>query len=124
MNHYFFISAFLGSTSVYYLNTFMKNSVRSASLLTLLSFLILKFLINIEADLILILSAFYGGAFIGMTSHTHVSFLFLLISSIIFTLFFIYLIPFLGGFGGGLGICAFLSVFLMTSFKKVISMKK
>lgn len=124
MNFIYFISAFTGAVSVNLLNKKINNFVRTSSVVTILFYILIQLFGLDEHKELLIISSFYGGSFIGMSSHEEVSSILFLLSSLFFTFLFILLIPYLGGLGGALGICAFLSVFFISAFKKVIFMKR
>lgn len=64
---------------------------------------------------------FFGGTFIGMSGVERMKWILLPISCVIFTLLFVYVVPSMKGLGGGLGLCAFLSVLpLNIPVKKIL----
>lgn len=97
------------------------NSIQSSTITTLIFYTLLlsiNYYHSIEINKLL--TIFFGATFVGMSSPQKISFFELFISSLLFTLLFIFLIPLLSGIGGALGLSAFLSVFKVNSVKKII----
>lgn len=97
------------------------GAIRASAILTLLFYidlLILNYFFLVDIDFFL--SIFFGGSFIGMSCPSKVGYYSLFGGAIIFSVLFIYLLPYLPGMGGALGLSAFLSVFLVLSIKKII----
>lgn len=94
------------------------GAVRASSLLTLIFSLFLFSFLEKEIT-IQIIPLFYGGTFLGMSCHKRYHFLDILISALIFSFLFEYLIPHLGGMGGALGLSAFLSILIISLCKFV-----
>ena len=100
--------ALLGAFLTFYLakhNSF--DGIRASAALSIIAYLIFAQL-SLNAELYSIV--FFGGTFIGMSAPHRFGVYTLASSAIIFSLFFAYLVPILDGFGGALGISAFLSV--------------
>lgn len=83
------------------------DAIRASAALSIIAYLIFAQL-SLNAELYSIV--FFGGTFIGMSAPHRFGVYTLASSAIIFSLFFAYLVPILDGFGGALGISAFLSV--------------
>lgn len=58
-------------------------------------------------------ASFFGSTFVGMTDKSRMGWKRVLIASLVFGLIFYFLIPFVNGFGGGLGAAAFVSCALI-----------
>lgn len=88
------------------------GGIRASSFLTLVFVLLTTILpmpIPLKYQLV-----FLGGSFVGMSDPKRLNKKQLAIASLIFTLLFIYFINFLKGFGGALGLSAFLSCITVT----------
>ena len=108
MDLFITITALLGAYSTYFLahhNRF--NSIRASAATSIIAFAILS-LFPVDVELYSV--AFFGGTFIGMSAPKRFGIFTLAIASILFALLFEYLVPRLHGYGGALGLSAFLSV--------------
>ncbi|WP_404340747.1 hypothetical protein [Pseudoalteromonas mariniglutinosa] len=83
------------------------DAIRASASLSIIAYLLLNFL-HLDAELNSLL--FFGGTFIGMSAAKRFGIFTVLISALLFSLFFKYLVPLLDGYGGALGLSAFLSV--------------
>ncbi|TMP61214.1 hypothetical protein CWB77_09725 [Pseudoalteromonas sp. S1610] len=100
--------ALLGAFLTFYLAKHNRfDGIRASAALSIIAYLIFAQL-SLNAELYSIV--FFGGTFIGMSAPHRFGVYTLASSAIIFSLFFAYLVPILDGFGGALGISAFLSV--------------
>ena len=100
----------LGAISTYLLakrNRF--DAIRASSCLSILAYGIFH-LIDLNTELYSLV--FFGSTFVGMSAPVRFGIESICLSAVLFALFFEYLIPHLTGFGGALGISAFLSVCL------------
>lgn len=98
----------LGAISTYLLakrNRF--DAIRASSCLSILAYGIF-YLVGLNTELYSLV--FFGSTFVGMSAPIRFGLESICLSAVLFTLFFEYLIPHLTGFGGALGISAFLSV--------------
>ena len=87
--------------------------IRSSALLSLIAYGIL-YLLTPNYELLSIV--FFGASFVGMSCSSRMHNITVTISSIIFAIFFHYLAPLLKGYGGALGLSAFLSVAIIQLF--------
>ncbi|MBH0057180.1 hypothetical protein I6F65_09410 [Pseudoalteromonas sp. SWXJZ94C] len=83
------------------------DAIRASASLSIIAYLIFSAL-NLNPDLYSII--FFGGTFIGMSAPHRFGIYTVTNSAIIFSILFEYLVPRLDGYGGALGISAFLSV--------------
>jgi len=98
----------LGAISTYLLakrNRF--DAIRASSCLSILAYGIF-YLVGLNTELYSLV--FFGSTFVGMSAPIRFGLESICLSAVLFTVFFEYLIPHLTGFGGALGISAFLSV--------------
>ncbi|MGB0924724.1 MAG: hypothetical protein ACPGUW_10520 [Pseudoalteromonas shioyasakiensis] len=108
MDLFITITALLGAYSTYFLahhNHF--DGIRASAATSIIAFAILS-LFPVDVELYSV--AFFGGTFIGMSAPKRFGIFTLAIASILFALLFEYLVPRLHGYGGALGLSAFLSV--------------
>ncbi|MDX1728168.1 MAG: hypothetical protein R3203_10355 [Pseudoalteromonas tetraodonis] len=102
------VLALAGAFFTFYLAKHNRfDAIRASASLSIIAYLIFAQL-SLNAELYSIV--FFGGTFIGMSAPHRFGVYTLASSAIIFSLFFAYLVPILDGFGGALGISAFLSV--------------
>ncbi len=102
------VLALAGAFFTFYLAKHNRfDAIRASASLSIIAYLLLTAL-NLNPDLYSVV--FFGGTFIGMSAPHRFGVYTLASSAIIFSLFFAYLVPILDGFGGALGISAFLSV--------------
>ncbi len=107
------LTSLLGSLMTYELSKVSwLGSIRSSCLLTLIFWLDLNLLIYFDFSLSidLYLAAFFGGTFIGMSSHLKFSRSDVVFASIIYSGLFVYFLPLVAGLGGALGFSAFISI--------------
>jgi len=98
----------LGAFLTFYLAKHSRfDGVRASSSLSIIAYLIFSAL-NLNPDLYAIV--FFGGTFIGMSAPHRFGIYTVASSSILFSILFEFLVPKLDGYGGALGISAFLSV--------------
>ena len=102
------VLALAGAFFTFYLAKHNRfDAIIASAALSIIAYLIFAQL-SLNAELYSIV--FFGGTFIGMSAPHRFGVYTLASSAIIFSLFFAYLVPILDGFGGALGISAFLSV--------------
>ncbi len=100
----------IGAISTYVLSQKRPfGAIRASTLLSILSYLIF-WGIGVEAELYSVV--FFGGSFVGMSASHRFGYFSVTLGSIFFAFFYIFLIPLLKGYGGALGLSAFLSVAL------------
>tara|TARA_B100001063_G_scaffold247378_1_gene293728 strand:- start:32945 stop:33325 length:381 start_codon:yes stop_codon:yes gene_type:complete len=102
------LTALAGALSTYLIahhNRF--DAIRASAASSIIAYGILSLL---PVNLALYSVAFFGGTFIGMSAPKRFGFFTLTISSLLFSILFEYLVPLLDGYGGALGLSAFLSV--------------
>jgi len=108
MNIEYPLIALLGAFLTFYLAKHNRfDGIRASASLSIIAYLILSAL-NLNPDLYSVV--FFGGTFIGMSAPYRFGIYTVASSSILFSLLFEYLVPKLDGYGGALGISAFLSV--------------
>jgi len=108
MNIEYPLIALLGAFLTFYLAKHNRfDGIRASASLSILAYLILSAL-NLNPNLYSVV--FFGGTFIGMSAPHRFGIYTVASSSILFSLLFEYLVPKLDGYGGALGISAFLSV--------------
>ena len=108
MNIEYPLIALLGAFLTFYLAKHNRfDGIRASASLSIIAYLILSAL-NLNPNLYSIV--FFGGTFIGMSAPHRFGIYTVASSSILFSLLFEYLVPKLDGYGGALGISAFLSV--------------
>ncbi|MBQ4797658.1 hypothetical protein J8L73_00640 [Pseudoalteromonas sp. MMG006] len=108
MNLEYPLIALLGAFLTFYLAKHNRfDGIRASASLTIIAYLILSAL-NLNPNLYSVV--FFGGTFIGMSAPHRFGVYTVASSSILFSLLFEYLVPKLDGYGGALGISAFLSV--------------
>ncbi|UJX26529.1 hypothetical protein L3Q70_05050 [Pseudoalteromonas sp. CF6-2] len=83
------------------------DGIRASASLSIIAYCVLYF---ITPDVELYSVAFFGGTFIGMSAPKRFGIFTLAISALLFSILFEYLVPLLNGYGGALGLSAFLSV--------------
>lgn len=102
------VISLIASISTFHLSKFKSfGAVRSSAFLSLIAYVILYF-ISPHYELYAIV--FFGGSFVGMSCPSKMNNVTIVIGGVLFALFFQYLVPFLKGYGGALGLSAFLSV--------------
>ncbi|GHB76253.1 hypothetical protein GCM10008107_27160 [Psychrosphaera saromensis] len=102
------ILALLGAFLTFYLARHNRfDGIRASAALSIIAYLIIDAL-GFNADLYAVV--FFGGTFIGMSAPHRFGIYTITSASIIFSLLFEYLIPVFDGYGGALGVSAFLSV--------------
>lgn len=102
------IIALLGAFLTFYLAKHNRfDGIRASSVLTIVAYLII-YVLGFNAELYAII--FFGGTFIGMSAPHRFGVYTITSASIIFSFLFEYLVPILDGYGGALGLSAFLSV--------------
>lgn len=102
------IIALIGAFLTFYLAKHNRfDGIRASAALSIIAYLIFD-AANFNPDLYGII--FFGGTFIGMSAPHRFGVYTVASSSIIFSLLFEYLVPILDGYGGALGLSAFLSV--------------
>ncbi len=108
MDIFIAICALIGAYSTYILahhNRF--DGIRASAATSIIAYSILSLsAVNVELYSV----AFFGGTFIGMSAPKRFGSFTLAISSLLFAMLFEYLLPRLQGYGGALGLSAFLSV--------------
>ncbi|EQC46138.1 hypothetical protein M900_1828 [Bacteriovorax sp. Seq25_V] len=83
--------------------------MRASTLVTLFFYVILLFIrTHIVFDFEYFLALVFGASFVGMSCPNRVGFLGVFLGSIIYSGLFHFLVPMLTGFGGALGLSAFL----------------
>ncbi|MBQ4856934.1 hypothetical protein [Pseudoalteromonas sp. MMG007] len=108
MNLEYPLIALLGAFLTFYLAKHNRfDGIRASASLSIIAYLILSAL-NLNPNLYSVV--FFGGTFIGMSAPHRFGVYTVASSSILFSLLFEYLVPKLDGYGGALGISAFLSV--------------
>ncbi|GEB71313.1 MULTISPECIES: hypothetical protein [Pseudoalteromonas] len=108
MNIEYPLIALLGAFLTFYLAKHNRfDGIRASASLSIIAYLILSAL-NLNPNLYSVV--FFGGTFIGMSAPHRFGIYTVASSSILFSLLFEYLVPKLDGYGGALGISAFLSV--------------
>ncbi|MEL0631768.1 hypothetical protein V6237_03215 [Pseudoalteromonas carrageenovora] len=108
MNLEYPLIALLGAFLTFYLAKHNRfDGIRASASLSIIAYLILSTL-NLNPNLYSVV--FFGGTFIGMSAPHRFGVYTVASSSILFSLLFEYLVPKLDGYGGALGISAFLSV--------------
>jgi hypothetical protein len=108
MNVEYPLIALLGTFLTFYLAKHNRfDGIRASASLSIIAYLLLS-AFNLNPDLYAVV--FFGGTFIGMSAPHRFGVYTLASSAVIFSLFFAYLVPILDGFGGALGVSAFLSV--------------
>ncbi|MCG7545773.1 hypothetical protein FIU82_18025 (plasmid) [Pseudoalteromonas sp. THAF3] len=85
------------------------NALRASSLLSLIAYALFS-LMSTHAELYSVV--FFGGTFVGMSTPARFGYYTLTSAAVLFALLFHYLVPHLHGYGGALGVSAFLSVCL------------
>ncbi|WP_462169014.1 hypothetical protein [Pseudoalteromonas lipolytica] len=83
------------------------DGIRASATLTIIAYCVMVY-ITPHADLYSV--AFFGGTFIGMSAPKRFGIFTITIAALLFSLLFEYLVPLLNGYGGALGISAFLAV--------------
>ncbi|MBU2917666.1 hypothetical protein KO505_06790 [Psychrosphaera sp. F3M07] len=102
------ILALLGAFSTFYLARHHRfDGISASALLSIVAYLIL-YAVDMTPDLYAIV--FFGGTFIGMSAPHRFGVYTISSASIIFSILFEYLVPVFDGYGGALGMSAFLSV--------------
>lgn len=111
-----FSLSLISSLITYYLIN-KKNwcSVRASAVVTLLLSLLVLRLPNVENLQLLI----FGASFIGMSLSQRFNYLDIIFASIIFSLSYHYFIQNTPPVGGVLGFCAFISLLIISLFKKI-----
>ncbi|MDQ2044429.1 hypothetical protein NRL14_11895 [Pseudoalteromonas sp. 20-92] len=89
------------------------DAIRASAALSIVAYLLLSVL-NLNPELYSMV--FFGGTFIGMSAPHRFGIYTVTNSAIIFSILFEYLVPRLDGYGGALGISAFLSVCICHTF--------
>lgn len=98
--------------------------IRASSLVTLAFFLLLKFVQSYTSfDLDFYLALVFGATFVGMSSSDRVGLLGVALGSIVYSVIFFYLVPLLEGFGGALGLSAFLGCVVAMCLRRYIIRK-
>lgn len=83
------------------------STIQASSGLTLICFVMLT-LSPLEPDYYA--AIFFGGSFVGMTAPTKLGYVGVASAAIIFSLFFVGVLPYISTFGGALGCSAFIAV--------------
>ncbi|WP_412463213.1 hypothetical protein [Halobacteriovorax sp. RT-2-6] len=101
----------IGALSTFHLSRLKTfGAIRASALLTIIAYAILYLTVpNYEMMAVI----FFGSTFVGMSCPTKMHNYTIVIGSVFFALFFQYLVPHLKGYGGALGISAFLSVLVI-----------
>ena len=106
--------ALLGAFLTFFLAKHNRfDAIRASAALSIVAYLLLSVL-NLNPELYSIV--FFGGTFIGMSAPHRFGIYTVTNSAIIFSILFEYLVPRLDGYGGALGISAFLSVCICHTF--------
>lgn len=101
-------SSLFGAWLTFYLSYHPRfTSVRASSLLTLLFYLGL-FMSGVAPDLWA--GAFFGGSFVGMSAPHRFGVMAVTVAASLFAVCYEFLLPYIAGVGGALGVSAFLSV--------------
>ncbi|MBQ4832019.1 hypothetical protein J8L70_02075 [Pseudoalteromonas sp. MMG010] len=108
MNYSLALIAFVGAYSTAYIAKGRYFNPVKASAITSLVAYCMFYLLSNQVDLYSLL--FFGGTFIGMSAPSRFGIYTIGASAIIFSILFNYLVPILDGYGGALGVSAFLSV--------------
>lgn len=104
----FILLALLGALSTYLLAQHKRfDAIRASALVTIFAYGLLR-LFSDNPDLYALV--FFGGTFIGMSAPHRFGFYTLTSSAIIFAPLFQYLVPKLNGYGGALGLSAFMAI--------------
>ncbi|WP_193038824.1 hypothetical protein [Pseudoalteromonas nigrifaciens] len=102
------ILALIGAFLTFYLAKHSRfDGIRASAALSIVTYLTFYWL-NLDPELYSVV--FFGGTFIGMSAPHRFGIYTLASSAVIFSLLFEYLVPILDGYGGALGVSAFLSV--------------
>ncbi|MEL0655902.1 hypothetical protein V6257_12765 [Pseudoalteromonas issachenkonii] len=108
MNLEYPLIALLGAFLTFYLAKHNRfDGIRASASLSIIAYLILSAL-NLNPNLYSVV--FFGGTFIGMSAPHRFGIYTVASSSVLFSILFEFLVPKLDGYGGALGISAFLSV--------------
>jgi len=108
VNFYYALIALSGAFLTFFLAKHNRfDAIRASAALSIIAYLVFSAL-NLNPDLYSIV--FFGGTFIGMSAPHRFGIYTVASSSILFSILFEYLVPKLDGYGGALGISAFLSV--------------
>ncbi|MBB1333040.1 hypothetical protein H5154_00020 [Pseudoalteromonas sp. SR44-5] len=100
--------ALLGAFLTFYLAKHNRlDAIRASAILAIIAYLIL---LTTEFNAELYSSIFFGGTFIGMSAPKRFGIYTLFSASVIFSILFDNLVPYLSNFGGALGISGFLSI--------------
>ncbi|TMO71297.1 hypothetical protein CWC16_11050 [Pseudoalteromonas sp. S3776] len=106
--------ALLGAFLTFFLAKHNRfDGIRASASLSIIAYLLLTAL-NLNPDLYSVV--FFGGTFIGMSAPHRFGIYTVTSSSILFSLLFEYLVPKLDGYGGALGVSAFLSICICHMF--------
>jgi hypothetical protein len=106
--------ALLGAFLTFYLAKHNRfDGIRASASLSIIAYLLLSAL-NLNPDLYSVV--FFGGTFIGMSAPHRFGIYTVASSSILFSFLFAYLVPKLDGYGGALGVSAFLSICICHMF--------
>lgn len=106
--------ALLGAFLTFYLAKHNRfDGIRASASLSIIAYLLLTAL-NLNPDLYSVI--FFGGTFIGMSAPHRFGIYTVTSSSILFSFLFEYLVPKLDGYGGALGVSAFLSICICHMF--------
>ncbi|EPZ49980.1 hypothetical protein M902_0899 [Bacteriovorax sp. BAL6_X] len=101
----------IGALSTFHLSRFNKiGTIRASAFLTLVAYTILYFTVP---DYEMMAVIFFGSSFVGMSCPVKMHNYTIIIGAVFFALFFQYLVPYLEGYGGALGMSAFLSVLVI-----------
>jgi len=108
VNFYYALIALSGAFLTFFLAKHNRfDAIRASAALSIIAYLVFSAL-NLNPDLYSIV--FFGGTFIGMSAPHRFGIYTVASSSILFSILCEYLVPKLDGYGGALGISAFLSV--------------
>lgn len=102
------LTSVLGAIICFEASKFQKLGALRASALSTLVFGFVLYLVGIREEVYL--AAFYGASFAGMSCPTRFARLGIALSGLVFGLLFTLLVPHLQGYGGALGVSAFVSV--------------
>ena len=106
--------ALLGAFLTFYLAKHNRfDGIRASASLSIIAYLLLSAL-NLNPDLYSVV--FFGGTFIGMSAPHRFGIYTVASSSILFSFLFENLVPKLDGYGGALGVSAFLSICICHMF--------